>query len=342
MLEGQVAVLGCGLLDGARSAELLAALRCSELYRADQRSYQLYPDKDLPGFLDRNTVAPAAAAAAPLLDRLADAGDRRLVVRDRAGAHHFSPAVRNARDVRRTLEELATDPRFSAHVAQDRGSVLDLFEQTFRHAEFTGRSGTFFAYEGLGSVYWHMVAKLLLATQERSHAARLAGEPASVVEALEAAYREIQGGLGYRRTPAEYGAFPTDPYSHTPAGQGARQPGMTGQVKEEVITRWGELGVEVCAGRVAFDPSAVAEGEWRSDGTLRFTFCGVPVGYSRYARGGVGAAEASSEPGAVVTAEVLMASGERVSVAGGRLDAALSELVFTRSGAVLQIRVASV
>ena len=32
MLEGQVAVLGCGLLDGARSAELLAALRGSELY----------------------------------------------------------------------------------------------------------------------------------------------------------------------------------------------------------------------------------------------------------------------------------------------------------------------
>ena len=30
---------------------------------------------------------------------------------------------------------------------------------------------------------------------------------AAVVEAQEAAYREIQAGLGYRRTPAEYGAF---------------------------------------------------------------------------------------------------------------------------------------
>ena len=162
----------------------------------------------------------------------------------------------------------------------------------------------------------------------------MAGEPTAVVEALEAAYREVQWGLGDLRKPAEYGAFPTDPYSHTPAGQGARQPGMTGQVKEEVITRWGELGVEVSSGRVAFDPSVVSEGEWRSDGTLRFTFCGVPV---EYARGEVGAAVASRGPGAVVTAEVLLASGERVSVAGGRLDAALSELVFTRSGAVLQI-----
>ena len=42
-----------------------------------------------------------------------------------------------------------------------------------------------------------------------------------------------------------YGAFPTDPYSHTPAGKGAQQPGMTGQVKEDVISRFGELGVEV-------------------------------------------------------------------------------------------------
>ena len=32
-----------------------------------------------------------------------------------------------------------------------------------------------------------------------------------------------------------------DPYSHTPGGAGAKQPGMTGQVKEEVITRLGEL-----------------------------------------------------------------------------------------------------
>ena len=42
----------------------------------------------------------------------------------------------------------------------------DLFEETFHHDQFTGRSGTFFAYEGLGSIYWHMVSKLLLAAQE--------------------------------------------------------------------------------------------------------------------------------------------------------------------------------
>ena len=36
----------------------------------------------------------------------------------------------------------------------------------FDHKSFTGRSGTFFGYEGLGSIYWHMVSKLLVAAQE--------------------------------------------------------------------------------------------------------------------------------------------------------------------------------
>ena len=41
--------------------------------------------------------------------------------------------------------------------------MLDLFERLFDHESFTGRSGTFFGYEGLGCIYWHMVSKLRLA-----------------------------------------------------------------------------------------------------------------------------------------------------------------------------------
>ncbi|MGA7687976.1 MAG: hypothetical protein WCA29_01950, partial [Jiangellales bacterium] len=54
MLEGQVAMLSSGLLSPQESVTLLGALRASDLYRADAHSYLLYPDKDLPGFLDRN------------------------------------------------------------------------------------------------------------------------------------------------------------------------------------------------------------------------------------------------------------------------------------------------
>ena len=52
-------------------------------------------------------------------------------------------------------------------------------------------------------------------------------------------------GIGAHKSPVNYGAFPSDPYSHTPAGKGAQQPGMTGQVKEDILSRFGELGLRV-------------------------------------------------------------------------------------------------
>ena len=111
---------------------------------------------------------------------------------------------------------------------QESALILDLFETTFQHSKFTGRSGTFFAFEGLGSIYWHMVSKLLLATEECTVKAMEGGKDAATAEALKAAYYDIRRGLGFNKSPAEYGAFPTDPYSHTPAGQGAKQPGHDG------------------------------------------------------------------------------------------------------------------
>ena len=107
-------------------------------------------------------------------------------------------------------------------------------------------------FEGLGSIYWHMVSKLLLTVMEchESAAKSAAGEEPAGDEtdssaALAAAYDHIRDGLGFRKTAELQGAFPCDPYSHTPAHRGAQQPGMTGAVKEEVLARWGELGVRV-------------------------------------------------------------------------------------------------
>ena len=120
-------------------------------------------------------------------------------------------------------------------------ATLDLYEQVFNHHAFTGRSSTMFAYEGIGSVYWHMVAKLLVAVQEVILEGPAATDAASLRE-LVRLYDRVRDGLGFNRSAAQYGAFPTDPYSHTPAHAGAQQPGMTGQVKEELLTRWAELG----------------------------------------------------------------------------------------------------
>ena len=155
-----------------------------------------------------------------------------------------------------------------------------------------------FGFEGLGSIYWHMVSKLLLAVQEVYFAAADAAENGSVQQLGELYYR-VRQGLGFNKSPAEFGAFPTDPYSHTPGHSGAKQPGMTGQVKEEILTRFGELGVRVKGGRAWFNPQLLrrrefvtesrpycylaTDGSWNEievpANALAFTICQVPVVY---------------------------------------------------------------
>ncbi|WP_456789869.1 hypothetical protein [Cellulomonas sp. P5_C5] len=343
MLEGQVAVLSSGLLTSAEALELVRVLRRSALYRADQNSYQLYPDRELPTFLARNLITAEQAASAPLLGALVAAGDTSIVLRDVRGEHRFAPGLHNARDLDAALDE-ADVPG----VADGRDAVLDVFEQVFRHTEFTGRSGSFFAYEGLGSIYWHMVSKLLLAVQENHERAVAENADAAVVAGLADAYEDIRLGLGYCKTPDVYGAFPVDPYSHTPAGKGARQPGMTGQVKEEILTRLGELGLRVEGGRVVVRPDLLRADEWTATpttftyhdltqqeqnlalpaGSLAFTFCQVPVVYRR-----------TDGPGTTPAVVAHLADGTRVEGVDGALDADVSERLFRRTGDVVRVEV---
>ena len=84
-------------------------------------------------------------------------------------------------------------------------------------------------------------------------------------------YDEIRDGLGFTKESKNYGAFPTDPYSHSPRHRGAQQPGMTGQVKEEILTRMGELGVLVEQGRIRFEPALLKRNEF-FDVPHRFEF----------------------------------------------------------------------
>ncbi|TFC09662.1 hypothetical protein E3O19_16535 [Cryobacterium algoritolerans] len=344
MLEGQVAILSSGLLSPQESLILLGALRTSRLYRADQHSYILYPDKDLPTFLARNTFSAERAAGCPLVDRLIAAGDRSIIVRDVEGDMHFAAQIRNAGGVADELDRLSADPTLHDLVERDRAGLLEIFEDVFRHAEFTGRSGTFFAYEGLGSIYWHMVSKLLLAVQETLERAVAEGAEEATIHGLVDAYEDVRTGLGYCKDPLTYGAFPTDPYSHTPAGQGARQPGMTGQVKEGVLTRLGELGLRVEAGRIVVRPTLLRAGEWTTApgtfayldvsgqprtielpvGALAFTFCQVPVVFRR---------------GGPLEVVAHLADGTQSQRANGVLDADLSAGVFRRDGRIASLRV---
>ena len=75
MLEGQVAVLSSGALSAAESLSVLGALRQSDMYRSDQHSYLLYPNKVLPAFLEKNTIPSDLANRSQLLSRLVADGD---------------------------------------------------------------------------------------------------------------------------------------------------------------------------------------------------------------------------------------------------------------------------
>ena len=152
----------------------------------------------------------------------------------------------------------------------------------FDHQSFTGRSGSFFKYEGLGSIYWHMVSKLLVAVQEVLDAGQDRPTPRDGLAAPGCARITTPSAKGWACTsrPPSTAAFPIDPYSHTPAHAGAQQPGLTGQVKEDVIARLRELGVVVDGGASASSrsccegasscrcPAASCTSIWRPAGRL--------------------------------------------------------------------------
>ncbi len=268
MLEGQVALLSCGWLSLADAVRLLDALFASDLFDARRRSFVLYPDRALPGFFERNRL-DATALALPVAQQLLDRGRTDLLQRQSDGTVRFAPALSNRGDL------LAAGADLGAAIEP----LADAYERLLGHHAFTGRSGTMFGYEGLGCIYWHMVAKLLLAVQERVFEA--ADQSAPELPALITHYRRVRDGLGYRKDAAAWGAFPADPYSHTPGEGGAQQPGMTGQVKEEILTRWGELGLRMRGGRVHFCPVLLDAAELPEGGALSFTWARVSYSYRR-------------------------------------------------------------
>ncbi len=273
MLEGQVAVLSAEVLEPAEALSVLKALRASHMYEPRQNSYMLYPNKELAAFEDKNVIKSIDVED---LRAFIEKTGGSVLYADCNGKFHFNGEFRNVRFLREFCEAL---PAAKKPKAKEMAALEALYEKTFNHQSFTGRSGTFYAYEGLGSIYWHMVSKLLLAAQENTIAAVNKNAEADVVKELCEAYYGVRAGIGFNKEAEVYGAFPADPYSHTPFQQGAKQPGMTGQVKEEVLTRWGELGVDIENGLAQFKPVILKKSEFFNDGTLKFTWCGTPVTY---------------------------------------------------------------
>ena len=299
MLEGQVAVLSSGYLSTKEALSVLDALKASKLFRPDQYSYILYPNKTLPRFVDKNTISKKYVQSSNILQKLVEVGNTQVITKDCNGEFHFNGNFNNVENLKEALKNLPEE--FSDLVTKEAEVVYGIFEAIFDHKSFTGRSGTFFGYEGLGSIYWHMVSKLLLAAFETTKQAIDENNAPEIIGKLFDHYFEINAGIGAHKSPELYGAFPTDPYSHTPGGKGAQQPGMTGQVKEDILCRFGELGVRVTDGVLGFDAGILKASEFLQEAenfsyvgvdqekqnialekdSLAFTICKVPIVYKK-------------------------------------------------------------
>lgn len=335
MLEGQVAVLNSGFLSPGEILTLLDGLKNSNLYRPEKSSYLLYPFSELPRFLEKNCIPPEMVDGCSWIQSELSSGCSDIVEEDLDGGVHFNSAMRNAEQLHAALarKQNVTDADVEA--------LTNIYEGVFAHRRFTGRSGTMYKYEGLGCIYWHMVSKMLLATGETIAQAAANGTKESMLGGLIEHFDEIKRGLGGHQAPAQYGAFPTDPYSHTPSFAGVQQPGMTGQVKEDVLTRFCELGVVVVDGVIHFRPVTLRKNEFLSGpdtwhfsvgdtvrsekleaGSMAFSYCGVPVIYRM-----------ATEP----RIKVFTDDGDEHLLQSNSLDRSWSQTVFRRDKQIRKI-----
>ncbi|PXX98059.1 hypothetical protein DF185_17165 [Marinifilum breve] len=340
MLEGQVAVLSSGYLSAEESLEVLDALKASSLFREDQFSYILYPDRQLARFTEKNNISKEQVAKSALLQKLIEDKNTALVSADQSGSCHFNGNIRNTEVLNGILDGLNSE--YKELVNADRDLVLNAYESMFDHQSFTGRSGTFYGYEGLGSIYWHMVSKLLLAAQENFFLATDENLSPELIGRLKEHYYEIKAGIGIYKSPDLYGAFPTDAYSHTPGNAGVKQPGMTGQVKEDFISRMGELGIRIDQGKIVFDLPLLNEKEVLENsevftyydlqnakqiieldkGQLALTFCKVPVVFSN---------------GSISEIKIIYKDGSSTLITGNVIDENISSSIFRREDSVRRI-----
>lgn len=341
MLEGQVAVISAGLLNAAEVNEVLDALKWSAMFRKDQYSYMLYPDRQLPRFTEKNILPDQLVESSQLLTLLIEDGNNDIIYKDADGVYHFNSNFRNAADLKRGLDSLKP---YTSLVQQDKEVLLQAFEKVFDHQSFTGRSGTFYGFEGLGCIYWHMVSKLLLAISENYFLALHSKADEVQLGRMVQHYYDVRAGIGLNKSPELFGAFPTDAYSHTPGNGGAKQPGMTGQVKEDIIARFGELGIMVEDGKIAFNPGLLRKTEFLQSGktfeyvsvqkeikridlpanTLAFSFCQVPFVYHIAGKNSV---------------RITNANGVFSEAEGLEMNALESNAIFNRTGLIKQVDV---
>lgn len=348
MLEGQVSAISANHFSGKEVIELLDTMFESALYTAGRNSFLLYPDRRLACFMDKGLIPAEDLHGSKLIELLLQNADSRLVTQDIHGKVRFAPSLKTSEALEDALRILSRDDTLAALIKEEAPLIRSIYGRVFKHHTFTGRSGGMYAYEGLGCIYWHQVSKLLLAVQECFFKESESADPdETLLKALAVGYYKIRSGIGFNKTARDFGAFPTDPYSHTPAHAGAQQPGMTGQTKEEILTRFGELGIRVRSGTIRFNlqllqsdeflegqrrfpvihPDGTSETIELQSGCLAFTYCQVPFVYSLSAK--------ATE----IRIEIVTHSGGTDTRSGAELPAEIYKSISHRTGEIRRVNV---
>jgi hypothetical protein len=119
---------------------------------------------------------------------------------------------------------------------------------------------------------------------------------------------------------------------------------MTGQVKEDILSRFGELGIMVKDGQIVFQPHLLRREEFLTEASafeyidlqgaaqqlelpahsLAFTYCQVPVVYELGGKAGV---------------RIHLSDGQTIVSAALELEPSWSEELMSRSGKIMRIEV---
>lgn len=324
MLEGQSSIIASGFLKSNEVVELLDTMKNSKLYSNTLNSYYLYPIKKTTKFMNKN-----------IIDNKNIPFDDKVLVKDCFGNIRFKENII-------TEEQLSLSLAKSKYTEEEKEIVANYYEDVFQKKKFTGRSEVMYKFEGIGCIYWHQNAKLLLGVQDCLVREYLLNGESENAKALLEEYIELTNGMGYRKEPKNWGAFPLDPYSHSSYNGKAEQPGMTGQVKEMVLARQRELGVIIENGVIEFHPFFVRDEEYLNQkselitydlnnkvniiplekDTLAFTICQVPIIYKKSNTNKI---------------EVYLTKGEKVTLNSLALNAELSQNIFNRDGVIENI-----
>ncbi len=264
MLEGQSAAIAGGFLTANEVCNLIHEMK-TELYDEKEKYHTLYPVKKTTRFCDKNIVN----SDMPLING--------ITTNSINGTMHFNADI-VSKDI---LVKKCKDANVNKAQMQ---MLLDEFENVFRHKKFKGRSDRMYKFEGIGCVYWHQNAKFALGILETAQKSFLNCED---VTQIYNTYNDILSGFIYRKSPMQCNAIPIEPYSHTSYNKKSEQPGMTGQVKESIIMRRGELGVIVKNGEIIFSNDFLRDAEFDEKGEIEFSIYGIPCKYKKSDEKGV-------------------------------------------------------